>query len=93
MSSKRRARKLRIVEASVDRDRTLRVRLTGDRVLAVRPQVSDMLDMAPRKQLAAFEILGNGQWIHWPVLQEAMSAEWLVQQARKMPDLVRLTRP
>ncbi len=87
-----RVRGLRIVTASVGRDRTLQVRLAGDRVLAVRPSVSDMLDIASRRQLASFEILGNGKWIHWPDLQEAMSAQWLVQQSKATPDLVRLTR-
>jgi len=90
MAAKSKRDRPRIVGATVGRDRLVQLRLAGDRKLDVRPKVSDMLDIASRQQLAAFEILGRGQWIHWPELQEAMSAEWLVQQSKKTPDLVRL---
>jgi hypothetical protein len=63
----------RIVKVHVNDD-TITVRLADGRTIGVPLVWSWRLAQATKKQRARFEIIGNGEGVHWPDIDEDISA-------------------
>lgn len=68
----------RIVSVIVD-DESITARLADGRVISVPLAWSWRLSGATRAQRQRFEIIGSGQGVHWPDVDEDISAAGMLQ--------------
>ena len=69
--------KARFVEFWVETDHVF-VKTESGKILKRHKSISKRLENATKKQLSVFEILGNGEGVHWPLLDEDLSAAFLI---------------
>ena len=67
----------RITELSVD-DEVITAHLADGRIVSVPLVWSWRLSEATPEQRAEFEIIGNGQGVRWPAIDEDISAEGIL---------------
>lgn len=80
---------VREVEVTADE---LRVVLADGRRLAVPLVWFPRLLQASAEDRACFEILGDGEGIHWPIVDEDLSVVGLLQGARSRTPAARVAR-
>lgn len=66
------------------------IRLSDNRMIVVRPEVSRLLQQATARQLANFQMINEGEGFLWPRLDEALSIRGFLQQAKTIPDVVQV---
>ena len=71
------SRDVRIVRIEVN-DQTITAQLADGRVVSVPLAWSWRLAAATPAQRANYEIIGDGQGVHWPELDEDLSAEGML---------------
>lgn len=74
--SRHRARKVKVTRA------TLRVDLTDGRTLTVPTYWYPRLLLATAKQRARYELIGDGEGIRWPAVDEDLSVEGMLRGTR-----------
>ncbi len=77
MSTAVRLQEVRIKDISVTED-TITAYLVDGRVISVPLAWSWRLSEATLKQRANYEIIGDGQGVHWPDIDEDISAEGML---------------
>jgi hypothetical protein len=77
MSSAVRLQEVRIKDINVTED-TITAYLVDGRVISVPLAWSWRLSEATPKQRANYEIIGDGQGVHWPDIDEDISAEGML---------------
>jgi hypothetical protein len=77
MSTAVRLQEVRIKDISVTED-TITAYLVDGRVISVPLAWSWRLSEATPKQRANYEIIGDGQGVHWPDIDEDISAEGML---------------
>ncbi len=91
MSTAVKLQEVRIKDISVTKD-TITAYLVDGRVISVPLAWSWRLSEATPKQRANYEIIGDGQGVHWPDIDEDVSAEGMLYgipapRHRKTPKL------
>lgn len=77
MSTAEKVQEVRIKDVKVT-DETITAYLVDGRVISVPLAWSWRLSEATREQRANYEIIGDGQGIHWPDIDEDISAEGML---------------
>ena len=77
MSNAVKLQEVRIRDIKVTTD-TITARLIDGRVISVPLAWSWRLSEATQKQRAHYEIIGDGQGVHWPEIDEDISAEGML---------------
>ena len=73
--------KVKFLDFKIEDD-FLVIRTTEDKVIKKHKKDIPFLEKVSKKNLSEFEILGDGEGVHWPLLDVDLSAAYLIFQEK-----------